>query len=563
MHNYVTVLYLIHKMNGLQGRGKGEERRVERKLFGLLRLVGIHECTCIWTFTFLRFISPILQEAVPELPTSLPPPPPTSPMPQENGEEEASAPLPPFSPPPLPPPGNDLTPTRKDDEREERRGALPVMSLGEEGRWLAAPGDAHSGREDAALGKPSGVKAAVRIAASDLSSSFDSETDISTDVEDERGQEKEEEDERQKIGETVTHEQDTGVDELAPPPAPSSPLPSNEPPSTLSNFLFLQTSLPSGSSNHRPVGSPATSHDTLTVSHDHQSWSHAPLPGLAHQLEVQLRKRLRGGLGITLSLCPGTRTTVFMIRRIMPGGVAAHDGRLCPGDRLISVNGKSLEGLSQAVVLQALNDAPKDCTLVVLRDPNYDPDATSSLYSSRSNISGSRSSMVFSEDEEGMEETGTAPRHRHSTSSDLYTSVLRREAMGSPKARTRLSVHLPDTVSYSASAFDVTGTSKRWSIDVPMSSSYSLGDTPGIPLYRSERMEKINVAEVASTSGYQSLTTSVKTVPKSLSSDTVSARHGPQKEMTRVSPYMVSPLPTPSVQAPQPPVPTSPLPVVS
>ena len=120
------------------------------------------------------------------------------------------------------------------------------------------------------------------------------------------------------------------------------------------------------------------------------------------RLELQLKKRARSGLGITVVI---TNSGLFMIRRIMPGGVAAKDGRLRVGDRLVSINDKKLAGLTHAALLQVINDAPKDCQLVIWRDPECDMDAASSIYSfgSRSNISGSRSSILSDDDEDSLQ----------------------------------------------------------------------------------------------------------------------------------------------------------------
>ena len=90
-----------------------------------------------------------------------------------------------------------------------------------------------------------------------------------------------------------------------------------------------------------------------------------------------------------------------MVRRITAAGVAAKDGKLHVGDKLVSVNGASLKNLPHAAVLKALGEAGKEVNLVVWRDPNFNL-ASSSMHSlgSYSNLSGSRSSLV-SEDMSG------------------------------------------------------------------------------------------------------------------------------------------------------------------
>lgn len=49
--------------------------------------------------------------------------------------------------------------------------------------------------------------------------------------------------------------------------------------------------------------------------------------------------------------------TVIVIRSLVPNGVAEHDGRLLPGDRLIYVNATNLENASLEDAVQALKGA--------------------------------------------------------------------------------------------------------------------------------------------------------------------------------------------------------------
>ena len=50
--------------------------------------------------------------------------------------------------------------------------------------------------------------------------------------------------------------------------------------------------------------------------------------------------------------------TVIVIRSLVPGGAAQLDGRLIPGDRLVSVNAVLLENASLDRAVQALKGAP-------------------------------------------------------------------------------------------------------------------------------------------------------------------------------------------------------------
>lgn len=131
-------------------------------------------------------------------------------------------------------------------------------------------------------------------------------------------------------------------------------------------------------------------------------------------MQFKIKKRPRGGLGVTLVASEGLTTGFFMVRRVSPNGVAAKDGRLQIGDRLVSVNGVSLFDMAHAAVLQTLNDARKEVAVVVWRDPHHTL-ASSSMHSlgSYSNLSGSHSSLL-SEDfnEDGSPSLGAVKR-RH------------------------------------------------------------------------------------------------------------------------------------------------------
>ena len=50
---------------------------------------------------------------------------------------------------------------------------------------------------------------------------------------------------------------------------------------------------------------------------------------------------------------------MIVIRSLVPGGVAEYDGRLHPGDRLMSVNDTDLEHSSLSFAVQTLKGTPK------------------------------------------------------------------------------------------------------------------------------------------------------------------------------------------------------------
>ncbi|KAM5194051.1 tyrosine-protein phosphatase non-receptor type 13 isoform 2-T2 [Mantella aurantiaca] len=82
---------------------------------------------------------------------------------------------------------------------------------------------------------------------------------------------------------------------------------------------------------------------------------------------VKLKKDPKYDLGFQIM---GGETTGkldlgIFISSITPGGPADVDGRLKPGDRLISVNSVSLEGVSHQAALDILHSSPEDVTLLL------------------------------------------------------------------------------------------------------------------------------------------------------------------------------------------------------
>uniref|UniRef100_A0A3Q2UZ95 Tyrosine-protein phosphatase non-receptor type 13 n=1 Tax=Haplochromis burtoni TaxID=8153 RepID=A0A3Q2UZ95_HAPBU len=82
---------------------------------------------------------------------------------------------------------------------------------------------------------------------------------------------------------------------------------------------------------------------------------------------VNLKKDVKYGLGfqVVAGENSGRADLGTIISSVTPGGPADINGCLKPGDRLISVNEKSLEGLSHTTVVDILQNSPDDVTLVV------------------------------------------------------------------------------------------------------------------------------------------------------------------------------------------------------
>jgi C-terminal processing protease CtpA/Prc len=64
-----------------------------------------------------------------------------------------------------------------------------------------------------------------------------------------------------------------------------------------------------------------------------------------------------------------SQATMIIIRSLVPGGVAQMDGRLEPGDRLVSVNGINVYNSSLETAVQALTGAPRGVVRITVFKP--------------------------------------------------------------------------------------------------------------------------------------------------------------------------------------------------
>ncbi|XP_032962291.1 tyrosine-protein phosphatase non-receptor type 13 isoform X8 [Rhinolophus ferrumequinum] len=98
----------------------------------------------------------------------------------------------------------------------------------------------------------------------------------------------------------------------------------------------------------------------------HKRWSIVTSPEREITL-VNLKKDAKCGLGFQIigGEKMGRLDLGVFISSVTPGGPADLDGCLKPGDRLISVNSVSLEGVSHHAAIEILQNAPEDVTLVI------------------------------------------------------------------------------------------------------------------------------------------------------------------------------------------------------
>ncbi|CAH1247149.1 PTPN13 [Branchiostoma lanceolatum] len=88
---------------------------------------------------------------------------------------------------------------------------------------------------------------------------------------------------------------------------------------------------------------------------------------------VVLEKDPQYGIGITIvgGETRGKLDLGLFIKSVTPGGPAHRDGRLRPGDRIISVNGRSLEGVNHQGVVEIIKHSPTQVQFIVSQEKSY------------------------------------------------------------------------------------------------------------------------------------------------------------------------------------------------
>lgn len=82
---------------------------------------------------------------------------------------------------------------------------------------------------------------------------------------------------------------------------------------------------------------------------------------------MELRKEPEHGIGLTIvgGESAGKLDLGIFVRSITPGGPADRDGRLRTGDRIISINGQSLEGMPHHRAVELIRESPMVVQMVV------------------------------------------------------------------------------------------------------------------------------------------------------------------------------------------------------
>ncbi|XP_042634618.1 tyrosine-protein phosphatase non-receptor type 13-like isoform X2 [Cyprinus carpio] len=114
-------------------------------------------------------------------------------------------------------------------------------------------------------------------------------------------------------------------------------------------------------------GVPSTSASSIGITDSLKKKVHA-LPSPEREIQtVNLKKDVKYGLGFQVvgGEISGRQGLGRIVRSLTSGGSEEVNGCLKPGDRLLSMNDVSLESLSHDTVVEILQDAPDDVTLVV------------------------------------------------------------------------------------------------------------------------------------------------------------------------------------------------------
>ncbi|XP_060635261.2 tyrosine-protein phosphatase non-receptor type 13 isoform X5 [Anolis sagrei] len=136
---------------------------------------------------------------------------------------------------------------------------------------------------------------------------------------------------------------------------------------------------------------------------------------------VNLKKDEKYGLGfqITGGEKTGKLDLGIFIHSITPGGPADLEGSLKPGDRLISVNNVSLEGVSHHTALEIMEHAPEDVTLVISQPKEGPTKVSPSLLNGMKGYLKRPSLIPDNEAESSSEEHNRLLGHQKPTSGNL------------------------------------------------------------------------------------------------------------------------------------------------
>ncbi|GAB6019897.1 hypothetical protein CHUAL_001431 [Chamberlinius hualienensis] len=104
-----------------------------------------------------------------------------------------------------------------------------------------------------------------------------------------------------------------------------------------------------------------------------QSLEESGTPSHEIQVVVLQREIAGGSIGITLAGGADYDSKEITVNKVITGSLADRDGRILKGDRVLSINGKNLKGLTHREALCILKAPRSDCVLVLSRNKSSGP----------------------------------------------------------------------------------------------------------------------------------------------------------------------------------------------
>jgi len=135
-------------------------------------------------------------------------------------------------------------------------------------------------------------------------------------------------------------------------------------PKTVGGFSTFQKNVDDELSSKKQEKGSATRRDAAVEDEEKFVWD---------TIEIGLEKSSGKGLGIGVTGGPKSRIADGMtVRKLVPGSIAGDDGRLQKGDKILSVNGKELKGLTQGEALNLLKNFTATVNLIIQRKRTYE-----------------------------------------------------------------------------------------------------------------------------------------------------------------------------------------------
>ncbi|MGH0139081.1 UNVERIFIED_CONTAM: hypothetical protein FKN15_022479 [Acipenser sinensis] len=167
------------------------------------------------------------------------------------------------------------------------------------------------------------------------------------------------------------------------------------------------------------------------------------LPSAEREItRVNLKKDVKYGLGFQIvgGENTGRMDLGTLISSITPGGPADLDGHLKPGDRLLSVNNVSLEGVAHDAAVEMLQNAPDDVTLVVSQPKErlyQEPSSATSHHKTRGHARSPGKRQEHEEESSSEEHTRLQGHQRATSGASSAVSLSRRKgSVSSQDSRT-------------------------------------------------------------------------------------------------------------------------------